>query len=147
MAVRRTSLPHGRETQHDAECRIISNNEHFTVIPGCTHPDYSRDPKVATLVNMLASGFTNAPISRFLVIAVIASSLLVSVTDTKHFFWIAIRPHICDYRQLWRFLTWPLCYTNSTEVLFSAMTLYQLRIVERLWGTRKFAVCTPCRNI
>lgn len=91
---------------------------------------------------MLASGFTNAPVSRFLVIAVVASSLLVSVTDTKHFFWIAIRPHIRDYRQLWRFLTWPLCYTNSTEVLFAAMTLYQLRTIERLWGTRKFAVCT-----
>ncbi|GAB7350374.1 hypothetical protein MBLNU459_g1001t1 [Dothideomycetes sp. NU459] len=88
---------------------------------------------------MLPSGFTNAPVSRFLVIAVIASSLIVSITDTKHFFWIAIRPHIRDYRQLWRFLTWPLCYTNSTEVLFAAMTLYQLRIIERLWGTRKFA--------
>jgi hypothetical protein len=37
-------------------------------------------------------------------------------------------------------MTWPLVYTNSTEVLFSAMTLYQLRIIERLWGSRKFAV-------
>ena len=32
------------------------------------------------------------------------------------------------------------CYTNSTEVLFAALTLYHMRIIERLWGTRKFLV-------
>ncbi|KAI5239545.1 hypothetical protein E4T43_06657 [Aureobasidium subglaciale] len=88
---------------------------------------------------MLASGFSNAPLSKYLVMAVVAGSLLASITDTKHLFWILVKPHISDYRQLWRCLTWPLVYTNSTEVLFSAMTLYQLRVIERLWGSRKFA--------
>ncbi|KAH0305921.1 hypothetical protein KCU84_g14889, partial [Aureobasidium melanogenum] len=88
---------------------------------------------------MLASGFSNAPLSKYLVMAVVAASLMASITDTKHLFWITVRPHISDYRQFWRCLTWPLVYTNSTEVLFSAMTLYQLRIIERLWGSRKFA--------
>lgn len=32
------------------------------------------------------------------------------------------------------------CYNNSPELLFAAMSLYQLRIIERLWGSRKFAV-------
>lgn len=90
---------------------------------------------------MLASGFSNAPLSKYLVMAVVAASLLASITDSKHLFWIMVKPHISDYRQLWRCMTWPLLYTNSTEVLFSAMTLYQLRIIERLWGSRKFAVC------
>jgi hypothetical protein len=89
---------------------------------------------------MLASGFSNAPLSKYLVMAVVAGALVASVTDTKHLFFIMVRPHISDYRQLWRCMTWPLVYTNSTEVLFSAMTLYQLRIIERLWGSRKFAV-------
>ena len=89
---------------------------------------------------MLASGFSNAPLSRYLVMTVVAGSLLASITDSKHLFWIAAKPHISDYGQLWRFLTWPLVYTNSTEVLFAAMTLYQMRIIERLWGSRKFAV-------
>ena len=31
-----------------------------------------------------------------------------------------------------------LVYTNSTELLFAALTLYHLRTVERLWGSRKF---------
>ena len=75
------------------------------------------------------------------IMAVVAASLLASITDSKHLFWIMVKPHISDYRQLWRCMTWPLLYTNSTEVLFSAMTLYQLRIIERLWGSRKFAVC------
>jgi hypothetical protein len=75
--------------------------------------------------------------------AVVAGSLVASITDTKHLFFIMVKPHVSDYRQLWRCMTWPLVYTNSTEVLFAAMTLYQLRIIERLWGSRKFAVSLP----
>jgi membrane associated rhomboid family serine protease len=89
---------------------------------------------------MLSSGFTNAPITRLLVIGTVLSAFLASITDTKYFFWIQPRPHLFDYWQFWRLFTWQLCYTNSTEVLFAAMTLYQLRVIERLWGSRKFAV-------
>ncbi|KAH9840345.1 DSC E3 ubiquitin ligase complex subunit 2-like [Teratosphaeria destructans] len=88
---------------------------------------------------MIASGFTNAPVTKYLIIGVVLSALLASITDTKYFFWIEVRPHLLDYGQFWRLLTWQLCYTNSTEVLFAAMTLYQLRVVERLWGSQKFA--------
>ncbi|KAF2228804.1 hypothetical protein EV356DRAFT_522035 [Viridothelium virens] len=88
---------------------------------------------------MLASGFTSAPVSRFLVFTIAVSSILASITDTKHFFFIQIVPHLWGYGQLWRLLVWQLCYLNSTEVLFAAMTFYNLRIVERLWGSRKFA--------
>lgn len=90
---------------------------------------------------MLASGFTNAPVTQLLVFGIVASSFVASLTDTKYYFWIEVRPHLFDYGQFWRLLTWQLCYTNSTEVLFAAMTFYQLRVIERLWGSRKFAVC------
>lgn len=90
---------------------------------------------------MLASGFTNAPVTRLLVFGIVASSFVASLTDTKYYFWIEVRPHLFDYLQFWRLFTWQLCYTNSTEVLFAAMTFYQLRVIERLWGSRKFAVC------
>jgi len=36
-----------------------------------------------------------------------------------------------------------LSFTNSTEVLFAVLTFYQLRVVERIWGSRKFAVRIP----
>lgn len=90
---------------------------------------------------MLASGFANAPVTRFLVLSTVVSALLASITDTKYFFPIQPRPHLLDYGQFWRLLTWQICYTNSTEVLFAAITFYQLRVIERLWGSRKFAVC------
>lgn len=89
---------------------------------------------------MLSSGFTNAPITKYLVILLVAVSLLASITEGKHVFWIAIRPHLIDYRQLWRLLIWQLSYANSTEVLFAAATVYGLRVVERIWGSRKFVV-------
>ncbi|TKA34131.1 hypothetical protein B0A50_00111 [Salinomyces thailandicus] len=88
---------------------------------------------------MIASGFTNAPVSKALIVAVVLFSFLATLTDTKYFVWIEVRPHLLDYWQFWRLLTWQLCYTNSTEVLFASMALYQLRVLERLWGSRKFA--------
>nr|POE47156.1 dsc e3 ubiquitin ligase complex subunit 2 [Quercus suber] len=93
--------------------------------------------------NMLASGFSNAPVSKALVLGAVITAFLASITDTKYYFWISVRPHLLDYGQLWRLFTWQLCYTNSTEVLFAAMTLYQLRVIERLWGSKKFAVVFP----
>ncbi|KAK3073481.1 hypothetical protein LTR53_004915 [Teratosphaeriaceae sp. CCFEE 6253] len=92
---------------------------------------------------MLSSGFKHAPVSKALVVGVVLSALLATLTDTKYYLWLEVRPHLLDYRQFWRLVTWPLCYTNSTEVLFAAMTFYQLRVVERLWGSRKFAVRGP----
>lgn len=89
---------------------------------------------------MLASGFTNAPITQLLLLGIVGSAIIASLTDTKYFLWIEVRPHLLDYWQYWRLLTWQLAYTNSAEVLFAAMTFYQLRVIERLWGSRKFAV-------
>ncbi|KAM0716433.1 hypothetical protein Q7P37_007878 [Cladosporium fusiforme] len=88
---------------------------------------------------MLASGFTNAPVSKLLVFGIVSTAILATLTDTKYFLWIEVRPHLLDYWQYWRLLTWQLAYTNSAEVLFAAMTFYQLRVIERLWGSRKFA--------
>lgn len=102
------------------------------------HPDNAITE--AHIATMLASGFTNAPVTKALVVGVVLTSFLASVTDTKYFIWIEVRPHLFDYWQFWRLITWQLCYTNSTEVLFAAMTFYQMRVIERLWGSRKFAV-------
>lgn len=84
--------------------------------------------------------FTNAPVSRLMVLGLVSSSILASILDVKHYFYILIDTHIWRYRQLWRLLAYQLCYANSTEVLFAAMTVYNLRAVERMWGARKYAV-------
>jgi len=89
---------------------------------------------------MLSTGFTDAPVTRSLVYGIVAASILASVTDTKHYFYIQVDPHLWRYHQIWRILTYQLCYTNSTEVLFAGMTVYNMRVIERLWGSRKYAV-------
>ncbi|KAG6009268.1 hypothetical protein E4U21_002872 [Claviceps maximensis] len=83
--------------------------------------------------------FTNAPVTRLLVLGLVSASIGASMLDVKHYFYISIDTHLWKYRQLWRLLTYQLCYTNSTEVLFAAMSLYNLRVVERMWGSRKYA--------
>lgn len=99
--------------------------------------------------------FTNTPVTRIAVMCLVAGSVLASILDMKHYFYILVDVHIWRYRQFWRLLAYQLCYANSVEVLFAAMTLYNLRIVERLWGSRKFAVssslplpllCCRCRR-
>ncbi|KAJ4334566.1 hypothetical protein N0V87_006798 [Didymella glomerata] len=87
---------------------------------------------------MISSGFTNAPVSQFLVFGTVVGSLVASLTDTRYYLPIAVVPHIWGYGQLWRVLTWSWVWTNSTEVLFGVLGFYQLRVVERCWGSRKF---------
>lgn len=84
--------------------------------------------------------FTNAPVTRLAVLGLVSASIIASLLDVKHYFYILIDTHLWRYRQFWRMLAYQLCYTNSTEVLFGAMSFYNLRIVERMWGSRKYAV-------
>ncbi|KAI1750563.1 hypothetical protein F4782DRAFT_508814 [Xylaria castorea] len=83
--------------------------------------------------------FTNAPVTRSLVYGLIGISIAASLLDIKHYFYILVDLHLWRFHQSWRALIYQLCYTNSSEVLFAAMTLYNMRSVERLWGSRKYA--------
>ncbi|KAI2631621.1 hypothetical protein GGS21DRAFT_522303 [Xylaria nigripes] len=82
--------------------------------------------------------FTNAPVTRSLVYGLIGMSIAASLLDIKHYFYILVDLHLWRFHQTWRALIYQLCYTNSSEVLFAAMTLYNMRSVERLWGPRKY---------
>ncbi|KAI0007962.1 hypothetical protein F4779DRAFT_469900 [Xylariaceae sp. FL0662B] len=83
--------------------------------------------------------FTNAPVTRSLVYGLVGMSIAVSLLDIKHYFYILVDLHLWRFHQLWRSLIYQLCYTNSSEVLFAAITLYNMRSVERMWGSRKYA--------
>jgi len=100
---------------------------------------------------MHSSGFADAPVSRSLVTGLIVASLLASILDIKHYFYILVEPHLWKYHQLWRIFIYQFCYTNSTEVLFAAMTLYNMRVIERLWGPRKYLsfilLCYPLTTL
>ncbi|EXJ82519.1 hypothetical protein A1O3_06332 [Capronia epimyces CBS 606.96] len=85
------------------------------------------------------SGFSNAPVSRFLILGCICTSILSSVLGIKHLLPIKPWPHLWPYLQFSRLLTFQTAYTSSTELLFSVALLYQFRVLERLWGSRKYA--------
>ncbi|EGE82642.1 hypothetical protein BDDG_05586 [Blastomyces dermatitidis ATCC 18188] len=87
---------------------------------------------------MISSGFTNAPISKYVMVFIIASSITASIADVKYLLYIQVVPHLWQYWQVWRLGVWQLAYTNSGEALFAALLVYQLRVIERLWGSRKF---------
>lgn len=87
--------------------------------------------------------FTNAPVTRALVVGLVTASIAVSLLDAKHYFYILVDTHIWRYHQTWRVLLYQLCYTNSSEVLFASMVLYKMRVIERMWGSRKYAVSRP----
>ncbi|KUL91444.1 hypothetical protein ZTR_01776 [Talaromyces verruculosus] len=89
---------------------------------------------------MLSSGFTNAPVSKSLVIYIVASSIALSIFDVKHLANILVDVHLWRYGQFSRAFLWQVAgYANSTEVLFAAMLAYHMRVVERIWGSRKLA--------
>ncbi|KAL8380697.1 hypothetical protein RB595_005125 [Gaeumannomyces hyphopodioides] len=83
--------------------------------------------------------FTNTPVTRSLVLGLVMGSIAATIFDVKHYFYLLIDPHILRYHQPWRIFLFQLCYTNSSEVLFACMTLYNMRVIERFWGSRKYA--------
>lgn len=94
---------------------------------------------------------THTPTTRLLLFSSISFSLLTSILDLKHYAPIKPSPHLWPYLQLSRLLTYQLASTSSTEVLLAAVLLYQFRVLERLWGTRKYTsfllVCWTCLTV
>jgi len=43
---------------------------------------------------MLSTGFADAPVSRSLAYGIVAASILASVLDVKHYFYIQVDPHL-----------------------------------------------------
>lgn len=87
--------------------------------------------------------FTNTPVTRSLVVGLVGTSVAATLLDAKHYFYIFADAHLWRHHQFWRAITYQLCFANSSEVLFACATLYQMRVVERMWGSRKFAVRSP----
>lgn len=107
---------------------------------------YIQPPATANLPpekdgKMYTSGLTNTPITKNLLIYTIASSILLSILDSKHLASIHVSPHLWQYGQFWRGAIWQVAgFANSTEALFAAVLVYHLRVVERGWGRRKLLV-------
>ena len=97
------------------------------------------------------SSLTHAPTTRFLVFFSISTSILSSILDLKHYLPLKPTPHLWPYLQFSRLLTYQLASTSATEVIVAAALLYQFRVLERIWGSRKYAsfilVCWTCLTV
>lgn len=122
---------------HQRNSVFSFQHNHHSAGPVCNAPAESAS---------LEMSFTNAPVTRTLVYGLIGTSIAVSLLDIKHYFFILVDLHLWRFHQSWRALIYQLCYTNSSEALFAAMTLYNLRCIERLWGSRKYAVSVSPLN-
>lgn len=87
---------------------------------------------------MFASGFANTPVTKSLMLCLVSTSLVASIADIKYLLPVRPTPHLYPNLQVWRLFTWQIAYTASTDLLFASLLLYQFRVLERLWGSRKF---------
>ncbi|ODQ53501.1 hypothetical protein SAICODRAFT_30177 [Saitoella complicata NRRL Y-17804] len=90
------------------------------------------------MLSSAPSGFRNAPISKFLSTYLITTSTLIPLLSLQPLLHIQFSPHLLQYHQFHRLLTWQLAYVNSGEVLFAVLLVYNLRGVERAMGSRKY---------
>jgi len=84
-------------------------------------------------------------VTKYLVTSIIASSTLTSVLALKPYTHIQIVPHLLHQWQWWRIPVWMASYSNAGEVLFACLAVYNLRGLERIFGSRKYAVTFSTR--
>ncbi|KAI9892507.1 MAG: hypothetical protein M1814_001464 [Vezdaea aestivalis] len=88
---------------------------------------------------MHSSGLRDAWVSRLFLYAIFIGCILATATDSQFLFYLSITPRSLTSGRLWPLLTWPTVFSQPVEALFASALIYHLRVVERLWGSRKFA--------
>ncbi|KAI8381126.1 uncharacterized protein BYT42DRAFT_565351 [Radiomyces spectabilis] len=84
-------------------------------------------------------GFYNVPVTKFLLLFVGGCSILSAILNLKPAFHLQLSPHITVHHQFWRLLTSHCAFANSGDVFFGSLLLYVMRVIERLYGSSKYA--------
>ena len=80
------------------------------------------------------------PVTKYFLASIIASATFTSLLTLKPYTHIQIVPHLLHQWQWWRIPVWMASYSNAGEVLFACLAVYNLRGLERSFGSRKYAV-------
>ncbi|CAO3662286.1 unnamed protein product [Rhizopus stolonifer] len=66
-------------------------------------------------------------------------SVSASILGLNPYFHLQLTPHITTQYQFWRVFTSHIAFNNSGDFLFGTLLLYMLRVIERHYGTAKYA--------
>ncbi|KAL1918049.1 uncharacterized protein VTP21DRAFT_3315 [Calcarisporiella thermophila] len=85
------------------------------------------------------TGFYNASVTKGILLGVGGCSLLASILNLKPMFHLQLIPHLTRDHQFWRLVTSHVAFTNSGELFFGMLIIYHLRVIERQFGSVKYA--------
>lgn len=85
-----------------------------------------------------ASGFADTPVTKLWIYFSLCMPIFISLAESQYLFDLAIDPQLLKWGQWWRLITNQLIYTNQSEALLSTMLIYNMRVVERFYGTQKY---------
>ncbi|KAF7722722.1 hypothetical protein EC973_002815 [Apophysomyces ossiformis] len=86
-----------------------------------------------------ATGFYNVPITKLLVLSIGGCSILAAMLDFKPLLHLQLSPHLTIHHQFWRLITSHCAFANSGEMFFGTLLLYTMRVIERQYGSAKYA--------
>ncbi|KAG0187667.1 hypothetical protein DFQ28_005979 [Apophysomyces sp. BC1034] len=85
------------------------------------------------------AGFYNVPITKLLVLSIGGCSILAAMLDFKPLLHLQLSPHLTIHHQFWRLISSHCAFANSGEMFFGTLLLYTMRVIERQYGSAKYA--------
>ncbi|RGB23841.1 hypothetical protein C1646_633384, partial [Rhizophagus diaphanus] len=83
--------------------------------------------------------FHNAPVTKSLLLCIGGCSLVAYLLDSRSLFHLQLIPNLTTNHEFWRLITSHSVLTTSGEFFFGSIIIYHLRIIERQFGSSKYA--------
>lgn len=83
-------------------------------------------------------GLSELPVTKLCMLATGLIPILASVADFKYLFVLFDDPFITEYKQYYRYFLFQIAAVNESDVALLTMVWYNLRHLERLFGSRKY---------
>lgn len=81
----------------------------------------------------------NTPITKLLAGSLAINTTIASILDVRQLMRLQLQSSPVDLNRVLSLAIWQLACTSTSELVVSALTLYNARAVERFMGTRRFA--------
>lgn len=87
---------------------------------------------------MKTTGLAGSPVTKTLLVGLVAGTIVINSAEQRG--WIDMGAAIRDKAGLGRLVGTQLCYPNTNEMLFGMILCYNLRVLERVWGSVRYGV-------